>query len=107
MDEEDVSSLDNMSYVTYAKKTFKLGRQKIKLEWKGLSGYEKGAEPGAKFRATIQYDADMTIYLLNYADFWPYLSGEPLTEEALKNLDREIFALRGRNENSYEWQAVG
>ncbi|KAH7255222.1 uncharacterized protein BKA55DRAFT_736608 [Fusarium redolens] len=89
MDEDDVPSLDNMSYVTYAKKT-----------------YELGPSHGATFRATMQYDADMTIHVLSYADFWPYLSGKPLTDEALANLDREIFASRGRYDlwlGSHSW----
>jgi hypothetical protein len=95
MDEDDVPSLDNKSYMAYAKKIYELGRRKVKPNWEGL-GDDKGADQGAKFRATMQYDADMPIHVLNYADFWPYLAGKSLTDEALTNLDREIFASRGR-----------
>lgn len=80
------------------KRPTKSGRDNIKPEWEGLSHQDTGADTGANFRGKMQYDADMTIHVLNYADFWPYLAGKPLTEEALTNLDREIFAGRGRYE---------
>ncbi|RKL34002.1 hypothetical protein BFJ72_g9786 [Fusarium proliferatum] len=91
-----IPAIDTSSYVTYAKATYQAGRDNVKPEWEGLSGYDIGAKDGAIFRAKMQYDANMTIHVLNYADFWPYLAGKPLTEEALVNLDREIFAFRGR-----------
>ncbi|KAF5542033.1 mosquitocidal toxin, partial [Fusarium phyllophilum] len=91
-----IHAIDNSSYVTYARSVYLSGRDTIKPEWEGLSNMDIGADVGAKFRAKMQYDADMTIHVLNYADFWPYLAGKPLTEKALTNLDREIFASRGR-----------
>ncbi|KAF5578002.1 Delta endotoxin central region subgroup 1 [Fusarium pseudocircinatum] len=96
MDEHAVPAIDNSSYVTYAKTTYESGRYNVKPEWEGLSSMDIGADVGANFRAKMQYDADMTVHVLNYADFWPYLAGKDLTEEALTNLDREIFASRGR-----------
>ncbi|QGI94938.1 hypothetical protein CEK26_008007 [Fusarium fujikuroi] len=93
-----ISAIETSSYVTYAKATYQAGRDNVKPEWEGLSHQDTGADTGANFRAKMQYDADMTIHVLNYADFWPYLAGKPLTEEALANLDCEIFAGRGRYE---------
>ncbi|KAF5585995.1 Delta endotoxin central region subgroup 1 [Fusarium subglutinans] len=98
MNEHAIPAIDNSSYVTYAKTTYDSGRYNVKAEWEGLSGYDTGAKEGALFRAKMQYDAGMTIHVLNYADLWPYLAGKELTEEALTNLDGEIFASRGRHD---------
>ncbi|KAF4439760.1 mosquitocidal toxin [Fusarium acutatum] len=94
-----IHSIDNLSYVTYARSVYMSGRDTIKPKWKGLSSMDIGADVGAKFRSKMQYDADMTTHVLNYVEFWPYLAGKPLTDEALTNLDREIFASRGRGKN--------
>ncbi|KAF4332811.1 Delta endotoxin [Fusarium beomiforme] len=105
--QEAIPSLNGQSYVAYAKEIYELGRRHVKPEWEGLSGDDKGAETGATFRAKLQYDADMTIHVLNYVDFWPFLSGKPLTDQAMTNLDREIYASRGRYDISvggYSWR---
>jgi hypothetical protein len=83
-------SVATLDYVSYAKKIYKQGRKEIK-------GAVNDGNPMFKplstklVRAYAEYDTKMIMTVLNYAELWPYMTGEKITESAMRNLDREIF----------------
>jgi hypothetical protein len=84
-DREDI----NLDYISYAKKIYNQGRAEVK-SYRADVG-DKGGPDAAKYRAYSDYDSCMIMHVLSYAEFWPYITGDPIPESALRAIDREIF----------------
>lgn len=84
---------DSLSYVDYVKKVY----------LKGHEIFKPGNDAREELKKAACYDTDMTMYVLNYVEMWPFLAGAPVTTTALRNIDREIFWLYGRWQTRASW----
>ncbi|EJP62605.1 Delta endotoxin central region subgroup 1 [Beauveria bassiana ARSEF 2860] len=85
-----------LDYVSHAKRYYTEGRKQVKpYEWvkdAGKPHYGNGYSEGLALQTYADYDLEMLENVLNYAEFWPYLTGESkMPESSLLNLDREVF----------------
>ncbi|OTB02053.1 hypothetical protein M426DRAFT_265150 [Hypoxylon sp. CI-4A] len=83
------SGNEGLDYVSYSKKIYTQGRSEVKPYSSDIQTV--GGDIACEYRAYADYDTSMIMNVLNYAELWPFMTGDPITESALKNLDREIF----------------
>lgn len=82
-------SNSDLDYVSYAKTIYSRGRAEVK-PYKDVP--DRGGPEAGEYRAYADYDTSMVMNVLNYAELWPFMSGgTPITEAALRAVDREIF----------------
>ncbi|KAI0598912.1 hypothetical protein F4775DRAFT_553571 [Biscogniauxia sp. FL1348] len=82
------NSYDGLDYPAYAKNIYTEGRTQVKAYNDVL---EDGGADAGKYRAYADYDSSMVMNVLNYAELWPFMLGDPIPDSVAKTLDREIF----------------
>ncbi|OAA39610.1 Delta endotoxin [Beauveria brongniartii RCEF 3172] len=99
----------NSDYPGYAKNIYLRGREKVQADPKDYPTWstQAGGPEAGKSAAVAQYDTTMVLSVLNFAELWPYLSGEAkVSPTALKNVDREVFVGPiGRYADEVPWTA--
>ncbi|KAM3555802.1 hypothetical protein MY1884_005401 [Beauveria asiatica] len=99
----------NSNYPGYVKKIYLQGREKVQANPKDYHNWstQNGGQEAGKSAALAQYDTTMVLSALNFAELWPYLSGETkASSTALKNVDREVFVGPiGRYADETPWTA--
>ncbi|PQK09687.1 hypothetical protein BB8028_0002g00110 [Beauveria bassiana] len=81
-----------LDYPTYVEQTYEHGRTLVNPPKPGQD-LGPGSKVAAAMRALADYDSIMTIHVMTYAEYWPYITGEYVVPDSvLRSMDREVFA---------------
>ncbi|OAA79057.1 Delta endotoxin [Akanthomyces lecanii RCEF 1005] len=86
---------ENEDYPSYIHRQYTRGRSMVKPYPPGTNQAieNPGITEAAALRTYADYDAEMIMNVLTYAEFWPYLvHGRDMPISVQENLDREIFS---------------
>lgn len=87
-DQDSGNDDGSVDYVTYAKNICAQGRKNVKLD--DGSNYQ-GYKDAQNYEACSRYDTFMVLNVLNYAELWPYMTGDVWSAASARNVDREVF----------------
>ncbi|KAM3507169.1 hypothetical protein MY11210_007262 [Beauveria gryllotalpidicola] len=100
----------NSDYPGYVKNIYLRGRGKVQADPQDYPTWstQQGGQEAGKSAAVAEYDTTMVVSALNFAEMWPFITGEvKASPAALKNVDREVFVgPMGRYADEVPWTAT-